>query len=105
VLLAAITLDMSPCFSAERRLLPIFADNGFCGATGLVSCARAAAGAVLMSFALAHKGPFAKAVRPAREVAAFGLATILLALPILLLSLRLALLGGVRRDQRVFVTR
>lgn len=81
VLLAAITLDMvAVLLGGATALLPIFADDVLhVGATGLgLMRAAPAVGAVLMSFALAHKGPFAKAGPSLlATVAAFGLATIL----------------------------
>ena len=81
VLLAAITLDMvAVLLGGATALLPIFAEDVLhVGATGLgLMRAAPAAGAVLMSFAIAHRGPFAKAGPTLlATVAAFGVATIL----------------------------
>jgi MFS family permease len=81
VLLAAITLDMvAVLLGGATALLPIFAEDVLkVGSTGLgVMRAAPAAGAVLMSIAIAHKGPFESAGRTLlATVACFGLATIL----------------------------
>jgi len=100
VLLAAITLDMvAVLLGGATALMPIFAEDVLhVGATGLgLMRAAPAAGAVLMSFAIAHKGPFAKAGPSLlATVGAFGVATILFgASRTLWLSLfALALLGA-----------
>jgi MFS family permease len=79
-MLAAITLDMvAVLLGGATALLPIFAEDVLhVGATGLgLMRAAPAAGAVLMSFAIAHRGPFAKAGPTLlATVAGFGLATI-----------------------------
>ncbi|MGI8403847.1 MAG: MFS transporter, partial [Thermomicrobiales bacterium] len=81
VLLAAITLDMvAVLLGGATALLPIFAEDVLhVGATGLgLMRAAPAAGAILMSFAIAHKGPFRRAgVSLLATVFAFGMATIL----------------------------
>ena len=81
VLLAAVTLDMvAVLLGGATALLPIFAEDVLhVGATGLgIMRAAPAVGAILMSFAIAHKGPFSNAgVTLLGTVAAFGLATIL----------------------------
>jgi hypothetical protein len=80
VLLAAITLDMiAVLLGGATALMPIFADEVLhVGATGLgLMRAAPAAGALLMSFALAHRGPFEKAGPTLLgTVASFGFATI-----------------------------
>ena len=80
VIFAAITLDMvAVMLGGATALLPIFADDVLhVGATGLGLMRGAPAlGAVLMSLAIAHKGPF-KNAGPSllATVACFGLATI-----------------------------
>ena len=95
VLLAAITLDMvAVLLGGATALLPIFAEDVLhVGATGLgVMRASVAIGAILMSFAVAHKGEFRRAgVTLLATVAGFGLATILFGLsswmPLSLLAL------------------
>jgi MFS family permease len=84
VLLAAITLDMvAVLLGGATALLPIFAEDVLhVGATGLgFMRAAPAVGAILMSFVIAHKGPF-KFAGPSLliTVAAFGMATILFGL-------------------------
>jgi hypothetical protein len=100
VLLAAITLDMvAVLLGGATALLPIFAEDVLhVGATGLgLMRAAPAAGAVLMSFALAHKGPFDHAGPSLlATVAAFGCATIAFGASrsIVLSLFALALLGA-----------
>jgi MFS family permease len=81
VILAAITLDMvAVLLGGATALLPIFAEDVLhVGATGLgLLRAAPAVGAMLMSVAIAHKGPFLRAGRTLlATVACFGLATIL----------------------------
>ena len=81
VLLATITLDMvAVLLGGATALLPIFAEDVLhVGAGGLgMMRAAPAAGAVLASLAIAHRGPF-RAAGPTilAAVAGFGLATIL----------------------------
>jgi MFS family permease len=100
VLLATITLDMvAVMLGGATALLPIFAEDVLhvgAGGLGLMRAAPAA-GAVLASVAIAHKGPF-KAAGPTIlvAVAGFGLATILFgfsrAMPLSLMAL--ALIGA-----------
>jgi MFS family permease len=100
VLLATITLDMvAVMLGGATALLPIFAQDVLhvgAGGLGLMRAAPAA-GAVLASVAIAHKGPF-KAAGPTIlvAVAGFGLATILFgvsrAMPLSLMAL--ALIGA-----------
>jgi len=95
VLLAAITLDMvAVLLGGATALLPIFAEDVLhVGATGLgVMRASVAIGAILMSFAIAHKGEFRRAgITLLATVGGFGLATILFGLstwmPLSLLAL------------------
>jgi MFS family permease len=100
VLLATITLDMvAVMLGGATALLPIFAEDVLhVGAFGLgIMRAAPAAGAVLASVAIAHKGPF-KAAGPTILVAVtgFGLATILFgvsrSMPLSLVAL--ALIGA-----------
>jgi MFS family permease len=81
VIFAAITLDMvAVMLGGATALLPIFAEDVLhVGATGLgFMRAAPALGAVLMSLAIAHKGPFRNAGPTLlATVACFGLATIL----------------------------
>lgn len=84
VIFAAITLDMvAVMLGGATALLPIFAEDVLhVGATGLgLMRAAPALGAVLMSLAIAHKGPF-KSAGPSllATVACFGLATIVFGL-------------------------
>lgn len=84
VIFAAITLDMvAVMLGGATALLPIFAEDILhVGATGLgLMRAAPALGAVLMSLAIAHKGPF-KNAGPSllATVACFGLATIVFGL-------------------------
>ncbi len=100
VLLAAITLDMvAVLLGGATALMPIFAEDVLhVGATGLgLMRAAPAVGAVLMSFAIAHRGPFAHAGPTLlATVAAFGFATILFgsSRSIVLSLFALALLGA-----------
>lgn len=84
VVFAAILLDMvSVLLGGATALLPIFAlEVLHVGSTGLGLLRSApAVGAVLMSFAVAHHGPFQKAGRTLlATVAAFGVATVVLGL-------------------------
>ena len=84
VIFAAILLDMvSVLLGGATALLPIFAlEVLHVGATGLGLLRSApAVGAVLMSFAVAHHGPFQRAGRTLlATVAAFGVATLLFGL-------------------------
>ena len=84
VIFSAILLDMvSVLLGGATALLPIFAlEVLHVGATGLGLLRSApAVGAVLMSFAVAHHGPFQRAGKTLlATVAAFGVATILLGL-------------------------
>ena len=81
VLLAGMTLDLvAVLFGGATALLPIFAEDVLgVGATGLgLLRAAPAVGAVLMSFAVAHRGPFVAAGPTLLlTVAGFGAATIL----------------------------
>ncbi|CAN5395113.1 MFS transporter [soil metagenome] len=81
VIFAAITLDMvAVMLGGATALLPIFAEDVLhVGATGLgLMRAAPALGAVLMSLAIAHKGPFRNAGPTLlATVACFGLATVL----------------------------
>ncbi len=80
-LLAGMTLDLvAVLFGGATALLPIFAEDVLgVGATGLGFLRAApAAGAVLTSFVIAHRGPFEKAGPTLLiTVAGFGAATIL----------------------------
>lgn len=79
-LLAGMTLDLvAVLFGGATALLPIFAEDVLgVGATGLGFLRAApAAGAVLTSFAIAHRGPFERAGRTLLlTVAGFGAATV-----------------------------
>ncbi|MGB3305063.1 MAG: MFS transporter [Thermomicrobiales bacterium] len=99
VLFAAITLDMvAVLLGGATALLPIFAEDVLhVGATGLgVMRSAPAVGAIVMSFAIAHKGPFQRAgFSLLATVAAFGAATILFGLSrSLLLSLAALVMIG-----------
>lgn len=84
VIFAAITLDMvAVMLGGATALLPIFAEDVLhVGSTGLgLMRAAPALGAVLMSLAIAHKGPFRNAGPSLlATVACFGLATIVFGL-------------------------
>lgn len=100
VLFAAITLDMvAVLLGGATALLPIFAKDVLdVGSTGLgVMRSAPAVGAIVMSFAIAHKGPFKRAgMTLLMTVAAFGFATILFgASRSLLLSLAALVMIGV----------
>jgi hypothetical protein len=81
VMLAAITLDMvAVLLGGATALLPIFAkDVLHVGATGLgLMRAAPSVGAIVMSFAIAHRGAFKRSGPTLLgTVAAFGLATLL----------------------------
>jgi len=81
VIFAAITLDMvAVLLGGATALLPIFAEDVLhVGSTGLgVMRSAPAVGAIVTSFAIAHRGPFKRAgVTLLATVAGFGFATIL----------------------------